>query len=136
MINFEIIHGPDNNAKSPFKFFQNQIYLGRTTGDLWIDDKDLHASHVMLEVIGQELLIHPQKQVEFYLINGKRSSSVRKIKINDEITLGKTVLKILGFTETVRPSKKEILTNKLNQLVEENSPRLAVVENLTKLMKQ
>jgi hypothetical protein len=135
MINFEIIQSPDNNVKSSFKYFQNQIYLGRTVGDLWIDDKDLKPYHVMLEVVESELLIHPQKDIGFFQINGKRASTIRKIKINDEITIGKSVIKILGFEETARSSKKEILTTKLNQLIEQNSPRLVVVESLTKLMK-
>jgi hypothetical protein len=136
MINFEISESPDNNVISTFKYFQNQIYLGRSNGDLWIDDHDLNPSHLMLEVINKELLIHPQKGVEFFLINGKRATAIRKLKPKDEVTVGKTVIKILDFDETSRQSKKEILNNKLNQLVQENSSRLNVVERLTKLIKQ
>jgi len=135
MINLEIIESPDNNILSAFTYFQNLIYLGRTSGDLWINDNDLLSSHVMLEVIGTDLLIHPQKDVEYYLLNGKRASTIRKIKVNDKITIGKTVFKILGFSETLRESKKTKLDKKLNELVETNSSRLAVVESLTKLMK-
>lgn len=135
MINLEIIESPDNNIVSAFTYFQNLIYLGRTSGDLWINDNDLLFSHVMLEVIGTDLLIHPQKDVEYYLLNGKRASTIRKIKVNDKITIGKTVFKILGFSETQRESKKTKLDKKLNELVETNSSRLAVVESLTKLMK-
>lgn len=136
MINFEIIQSPDLNAVSTFKFFQNEIYLGKTSGDVWINDKDLKASHLMLEVIEKELLIHPQKNIEFYLINGKRATTIHKLKIKDQITVGKTIFKILAFEQTKRESKKEILNKKLNQLIEENSPRLNVIERLTKLMKQ
>lgn len=135
MINFEIINSPDSNVISEFKYFQNQIYLGRTTGDLWIDDQDLLTSHIMLEVIEKDLLIHPQKSVEFYLLNGKRATAIRKLKPRDEITFGKTKLRVISFEETPKESKKEILNKKLNALMEENSPRLTVVESLTKLMK-
>lgn len=136
MIQFEITTCPDSNVIAPFTFYQNQIYLGKSTGDLWINDNSLLASHAMLEVIEKDLLFHPQKGVEFYLLNGKRSSSIRKLKINDTITLGKTTIKIVNFQETQRDSKKVILNNKLNKLIEENSQRLTVVEKLTKLMKQ
>ena len=135
MINLEITESPDNNILSAFTYFQNQIYLGRTSGDLWINDNDILPSHVMLEVIGTDLLIHPQKDVEFYLLNGKRASSIRKIKVNDKITIGKTVIKILEYSETSRDSKKNILDKKLNVLVEANSSRLSVIESLTRLMK-
>lgn len=135
MINLEITESPDNNILSVFTYFQNQIYLGRTSGDLWINDNDILPSHVMLEVIGTDLLIHPQKDVEFYLLNGKRASSIRKIKVNDKVTIGKTVIKILEYSETIRDSKKNILDKKLNVLVEANSSRLSVIESLTRLMK-
>ena len=79
MIEFQILQGPDENVISSYKFFQNQIYIGRTSGDLQINDNKLYQSHAMLEVIGKELLIHPQKGVEFYLINGKRASAIRKL---------------------------------------------------------
>lgn len=136
MIHFEVSESPDQNVISSFKYFQNQIYVGRTTGDLWINDNSLLASHLMLEVIGKELLIHPQKGVEFFLINGKRASNIRKLKPNDKISIGNTTFKVIAFEETERASKKELLNNKLNKLIEENSARLNVVEKLTKLMKQ
>ena len=136
MINLEIKESPDSNVISSFKYFQNQIYLGRTSGDLWIDDNHLYATHIMLEVIGRDLLIHPQKGVEFFLINGKRASSIRKLKLNDQITIGQTIISVVGFEETVKESKKTILNAKLNKLIDENSPRLSVIESLTKLMKQ
>jgi len=136
MIHFEVIESPDQNVLSSFKYFQNQIYVGRSIGDLWIADNSLLVSHVMLEVIGKELLIHPQKGVEYFLINGKRASNIRKLKVNDKVSFGNTTIKILGFEETARGSKKEILNSKLNKLLEENSSRLNAVEKLTKLMKQ
>ena len=135
MIKFEVKDSPDRNVISSYEYFQNQIYLGKTNGSLQINDKDLHALHIMLEVIGTELIIHAQKNVEFFLINGKRSSAVKKIKKNDQITIGATTLIILDFTETIHESKKGILEKKLNQLIEENSPLLAVIERLTKRIK-
>lgn len=135
MIHIQIVQSPDNNILTEFRYFQNQLYVGRSTGELWIQDKDLFASHIMLEVIGKDLLIHPQRGVEFYLLNGKRASAIRKLKTNDQVTIGHTIIKVLGFEETIRESKKDILNQKLNQLIEDNSQRLNVVESLTKLMK-
>lgn len=135
MINFAIVSGPDGNVQNEYRYFQNQIYLGRTTGDLWISDPDLLPSHLMLEVIGKELLIHPQKNVEYYLLNGKRATVIRKLKVKDEVTFGKTTLRILSYEETQKETKKEILNRKLHQLMEENSPKLSIIESLTTKMK-
>jgi hypothetical protein len=136
MIQFEITSSADENVIAPFCFHQNQIYLGRSIGDLLIKDHEIRNSHMMIEVIGSELLIHPQKDVEFYLLNAKRASMIRKVKIGDVVTIGKTTFKIIAFNETKRATKKEILNEKLNELIEENSSCLPVIESLTKRMKQ
>ena len=136
MINIEFIQSPDTDVLAAFEYFQNQLYIGRNHGDLWIDDNELYPSHIMLEIIASDLLIHPQKDVEFYLLNGKRASSVRKLKINDVITIGKTVFKILNYSETITETKQQILDRKLNKLIAEDSPCLPIIESLTKLMEQ
>ncbi len=135
MIHLEILTSPDKNIETQFQFFQNEVYLGSSSGNLHIKDAELKASHVMIEVVEKDLIIHPQKDVESYLIDGKRASNVRKIKMNQKITVGKTTFKVVNFEETTFHSKKSILDSKLNQLVEENSPRLAAIEKIAKLMK-
>lgn len=135
MIQFEIIKSPDQNVLHQYQYFQNQLYLGRISGNVRIEDPELLKSHVMIEVVESNLIIHPQPEVNFYLLNGKRATTVRKLSVGDEITLGATVLKILKFSETPTPSKKAILNQKLSELMEENSPLLTVIEKLGQLSK-
>lgn len=135
MINFEIIESPDNNVKRQFTFHKNQVYIGKSSGDLWINDPHLLVSNTLLEVIENDLLIHPQKGVEFYLINGKRASVIRKLKRMDVVTIGNTSLRLIDFSKSEILTKKKVLDQKLDKLIEQNSPRLAVIEEITKLMK-
>jgi ASC-1-like (ASCH) protein len=135
MIHLEIINSPDKNILSDFQFFQNEVYLGRSSGNLFINDPELNKSHVMVEVVEKDLIIHPQKGVESYLIDGKRASNIRKIKAGQIITVGKTTFKVLSFEVTEFQNKKKILDEKLGKLIESNSPRLVVIEKLAKLTK-
>ncbi|MGE3609439.1 MAG: hypothetical protein AB7I27_07615 [Bacteriovoracaceae bacterium] len=135
MIQFEVVQSPDLNAKSVFQFYKNQVYLGKNSGDLHIQDLKLQGLHLLIEVIQNDLIIHPQKNVEHYLINGKRTTTVRKIKVNDVIGLGNTLIKILSFENTPLLSKKAILDRKLSDLAIKNSPKMGLIEKLTKLMK-
>jgi hypothetical protein len=135
MIRFEIIKSPDFSVITNFCFLKNELHIGRENGDLLIADPELHAGHIMFEVHGSDLLIHPHREVEYYLINGKRATAIRKLKLNNEVTIGQTVFRILDFSETVHESKKEILNRKLNKLIEEDSGRLVVIEKLSSLMK-
>lgn len=135
MIHFEITQSPDGDVKSKFKFLQNEIYLGKKNGNLVIDDPSLHDTHLMIEVVEGELLVHPQKIVSHYLIDGKRATTIRKIKPGQVITIGKTLLKVIEFEGTQLPTKKEILDSKLNHLLEINSDKLQVIEKLAQMMK-
>ena len=135
MVQFEITKSPDPNVRNHFRFMSNSLTIGKKTGDLIIADSELKESHLMIEVIGKDLLFHPQRGVEFFLINGKRATSIRKLKVGEEVTFGQTVLKVLGFEETTVLSKKLILGNKLASLVESDSSRLPVIDKLSKLSK-
>lgn len=135
MIHFEVIQCPNPNAQTTFKFLKNEVYVGKDKGDLSLGDPALESSHLLIEVPEQDLLVHPQKNVEYYLLNGKRTTSIRKLKVGDTLTIGKTIIKVLGFERTEYPSRKDILNSKLAKLMEEGSPRLSVIEKITKLMR-
>jgi hypothetical protein len=118
-----------------FKFLKNEIYLGRKALDLSLEDLGMKDNHLLLEVPEADLLVHPQKDVDHFLLNGKRSTSIRKLKVGDTVLAGNTQIKILGFERTEYPSKKEVLDRKLGELIDANSNRLPVIEKLSKMMK-
>ncbi len=135
MIKFSITESPDQEVLSTFEYFHNLIYIGRKTGNLTIHDPALHGTHLLIEVVGEDMIVHPQKEVEFYLINGKRATTPRKVKLNDMVKIGNTTIKLIAFQETPVTSKKATLNKKLDHLIEENSHRLPVIEALSKLSK-
>jgi hypothetical protein len=132
MIQIEILESPDKNVLTSFKYFQNMIYIGRSQGDLWIIDSELQTTHVMLEVVGEDLLIHPQRTVSHYLLNGKRATNVRKLKVDDAITIGRTKLRVVSYSETIVLKKKDILSQRLEAFIQANDPRVSLIEKLTK----
>lgn len=134
MIHFEVLESPNKNAISIFKYFKNQVYIGKDSGDLWLRDPTIPFQAIILEVLNSSLIIHPQKNLEYYLLNGKRASNVRKILKEDTITIGKTKIKIIDFNESKTESKKEILDEKLKSLLEEGSNRIPLIEEITKRM--
>lgn len=135
MIAFEITHSPDLNVTRSFTFYQNMIYLGRRRGNLCIDDPDLLDSHLMIEVIGNVLQVHPQSRVDHYLLNHKRATEIRKLKVGDSLTIGQTEIKILNFEETLEESKKEFLNRKMDTLLQSNSPKIDLIEELVQMSK-
>ncbi len=135
MLQIEILSSPDHSVINQFQFFHNELYLGHSAGNLRISDPELLASHLMIEVVESDLIVHPQSGVTSYLIDGKRASTIRKIKTGQVLTIGKTSLKILNYSFTEFKTKKNVLDAKLANLIETNSPKLAVIEKLAGLMK-
>lgn len=135
MIEFEIFESPDANIIGPYHLFKNEIYLGQSLTDINIKDPLILNSHAFMEVLTDKLLFHPQKEIGHYLLNGKRTLTIRKLKIGDIIQIGNTKLKITGFSFTENPSRKEILDQKLASFIENQDPRLEVIEMLGQMMK-
>ena len=135
MIAIEITESPDANVKTSFRYFKNDLYIGKKNGDLLIEDHSLLASHLMIEILESELLVHPQKGVESFLLNGKRATTIRKVKAGDTITFGSTTLKITEFQLSSDRTKKTFLNQKLSTLIETNSPALTAIERITGMMK-
>ena len=135
MIQFEITESPDQDVVGDYHLFKNEIYLGTLLTDIIIKDPEIRKSHAFIEVVDNLLLFHPQKDVSFYLLNGKRALTIRKLKTGDMIQIGKTKIKIIGFNFSANPSRKEILDSKLQQFMNQQDARLEVIEKLGQLMK-
>lgn len=135
MIQFEITESPDQDIVGDYHLFKNEIYLGTLLTDIIIKDPEIRKSHAFIEVVENALIFHPQKDVPFYLLNGKRALTIRKLKAGDLIQMGKTKIKITGFSFSANQSRKEILDSKLQQFMNQQDPRLEVIEKLGQLMK-
>lgn len=135
MIQFEITESPDQDVIGDYLLSKNEIYLGSLLTDIIIHDPEIRKSHAFVEVIEDKLLFHPQKDVPFYLLNGKRALTIRKLKAGDMVQIGKTKIKIVGFNYTANPTRKEILDSRLQQFIDRQDSRLTVIEKLGQLMK-
>ncbi len=135
MIQFEITESPDQDVVGDYHLFKNEIYLGTLLTDIIIKDPEIRKSHAFIEVVENVLLFHPQKDVPFYLLNGKRALTIRKLKAGDVVQMGQTKIKIIGFSFSANQTRKEILDNKLQQFMNQQDARLDVIEKLGQLMK-
>ncbi len=136
MIKIECLQTPDINALGIYEYGQNMIYLGRKDTDFTPQDFSLPENAMMIEVIEDQFYIHPQKSLEYFLINKKRCTGVKKIKRGDEITLGETIIKLIDFRFDQFETKKQILDSKLKTIIENNSSKLEAIRKLTEVMNQ
>jgi hypothetical protein len=136
MIKIHCLETSDTNALGVYEYGQNMIYLGRKNTDFILNDLTWPENAMFFEVIEDQFYVHPQKSLEYFLINGKRCTGVKKIKRQDSITIGQTKIKLLDFSNSSFPTKKQVLDGKLGEIVQTNSPKLEMVRKLTEVMNQ
>ncbi len=129
MLEIHITSCTDPEFEGVWRFEKNQIYFGHPEGD--ISPKDMLPSNAfMIEALPGFLQAHPGTMMEFWLLNGKRATKPRKLKIGDQLKVGDIEFKITAAEYKEVRSKKQILDARLKTLIAEESPLLGLIQLL------
>lgn len=128
MIKLTILDSIDTDAKGPRTIYTNALYLGHKKGDVLVRDPEILNHHFKLEIIENELFgsLHP-KLKNFHL-NGKLASRKVRLKVQDKIKFGKTIIEINQFATTPIENFKQITNDRLDTLIEAESPVLDLLK--------
>ena len=130
MIEIEIIDSPYKDLCGIHRWYKNQLYFGGTNGDVILFNQDISMNCFMLEVIENEIYVHPTDALVYFLYQGKRATKSRKINLLDKITVGTTVFRITAAKEEIIYEKNEILQTCLEKLQSSQSPALKIIREL------
>ena len=116
MINLEVQSSSDSDRLGLFSFHKELIYVGENhDADLFIPADGLKTNHIFLEIIDSKLLAHLGRDIEFILINGKRTTSFKSLKIGDKVTINSLTFKILSFSNQEHSSPAEYLKKRVDE---------------------
>lgn len=134
MIEIEVTKSSDIDFLGRWKFHKNGIYLGFPQADICYAPIALSYAF-MIEILPQGLQVIPHPKLEFWLLNGKRSTQQRSVKLGDMIKVADLEFKITEakFEETI--SKKSVLDQKLKELVRNESNALNLISLINKKVK-
>lgn len=136
MITVEIVQCREPLKIGEYNFHKNQIYMGSNlSADFYINDHDLHSNHFFLEIVENKLLLHPHRSIDFYLIDGKRTTSMRYLKAGQKIAYKSVEFIIKSFSEIKTSSFRETLNNKTDELINNKSPLLKVITQIEEQLK-
>lgn len=121
MIEFEIFKSPDTEMLGQHVYYKNLLFFGRNHGDLLFQDPDIIDHHLRLEFIEQGLFCFKNKNVPFYLVNGKRTTGKTILKTQDSITIGNTNILIKNLLYLKPEKKGEIIQQNLRSILADNS---------------
>jgi hypothetical protein len=132
MIKIEITDSPLSEQLGSVIFHKNSIYIGKTYGDILIDDKKMLNNYLFIEILEEQnvLFCHPHPSVSHFHVNKKRCETPRKITINDTITILNVTVKIIEFKYIPIVTFKAHLNKCLDQLIESHSPIIDIVKQL------
>ena len=130
MIEYEITQCPIYDYLGKNKFFQNFIRVGRALqkDHLFLPDPNIKESHFELEVVDEDLVLSNLKAE--VLVNGKRTTKVKVLSPGDKILVGHSEITIQSFELSRLVTKDQILSEKVDELLKDDSPWLKVLQAL------
>lgn len=124
MIHLEVQSSTDSDRLGSFLFHKELIYVGvNHDADLFIPEDGLKKNHIFLEVVESKLLVHLGRDTKFILVNGKRTTSFKTLKIGDTISINSLTVKIINYLATANSSPSDFLKNRVSK-AKESDPEL------------
>ena len=109
MLSFQIIHSEDSELSKDYLNYFDHFKVGSSRqADIIINDSSLSALHVKLEVKDQSLICISLDSECSFLVNGKKYTGSKVLKIGDQLAIGNTAIKITNFTKTDRAAQSSL----------------------------
>ena len=93
MIEFKIITCPDKSQQASYQHFGRELVVGKTEGDMLIDDPSLGAQQFRVKVEADKIAtienLNPAVELR---LNGKGISGIVPLKEKDNITISRTTI--------------------------------------------
>lgn len=134
MIVLEVLNSNNNDQLGEYHFYKNLIYIGSSPScDLFFEDKEIYSNHFFLEIIENKLLIHPHKEVKSFLIDGKKTTSMRYLKVNQVVRFSDIEFKIINYMNTQIEDLRSLLNTKTDELIKNNPDTLELISQIEEL---
>lgn len=131
MITIELTKCPDPLKIGEYPFHKNQIYIGSNiSADLYINDPNVYFNHFFIEIVENKLLLHPHQSSDYFLIDGKRTTSMRYLKAGQKVGLNSIEFTIKSFSETLVQTFRDTLNTNTDQLINENSQLINFISKI------
>lgn len=134
MLKIKILNSPDSEILGERETFKNLISIGNQIGDLIIRDPDIVDYHLSFECNPDGLILHLNKDISHFHLNGKKTSGIISINNSDQIKIGATTFEIIDFSHTPKYSRKEQLETAIQKLIAQDAPVLEVLAKFEERM--
>ena len=133
MLNFEVLYSEDQSLSINFLNNFDRFTIGSSSkADIVILDSQILPLHLKLKIKDNSLICKSYDEKNLFNVNGKKYTGSKVIKVNDELIIGNTSIKISNF------SQKEIApSHNLEEMYLLATKKIPELENvITELKKE
>jgi hypothetical protein len=131
MIDLEISKSTEEKRLGRYIFHKDYISFGVDQYDeLLTEDPKILPAHISIVIEEFKLYVYLHEDVEYILVNGKRTTAPKLLKAKDTITIDDTHIIINNFLIQKNKTRKEYLNEKVEELKINNSPLIPVLQIL------
>lgn len=116
MIEIEITKAPTQEFIGTRVFDKNFVTVGDLKADIPLRGDDVLAFHLFLKIMNKECHCYPNKNLSFFHLNKKRTTTPVMLLPNDVITVAGYDLRLNKFEKSAVVSRQENLESKLREL--------------------
>jgi len=127
MIEVDIINSSDHNRVGRYTFQKNKISFGSGGSDELLEsESNIIPEHINFEIVDSKIFLNIHNNVDYVLVNNKRTTAKKFLKAGDVITILSSQIKLITFSKNIIQTRKDFLNNQVEQ-IKENSPELLSV---------
>ena len=132
MIEIKILESSDHNRLGDYYFCKNQIQVGQDIeeSDIFLPMENISKNYFTLEISENKLYGFNIDPSDFFHVNKKKTTGRKLLKIKDHVQIGTTTFEIIHFTKEIEKTKKSFLNKRSQQLQDENSPLIPILQEL------
>ncbi|MCO4753917.1 MAG: hypothetical protein KC478_05520 [Bacteriovoracaceae bacterium] len=131
MIELEIIHCPNNDFLGTYRIFKDLFHIGSNlSAELRVKDNAIMANHLIIDIEEDRLRATLNLDDGFFLVDGKRTTSLKYLNIGSSFEVGNTRFLVKQFSAQKIVTKRETLNKNTDELIKEKSPLLSYIKKL------
>jgi hypothetical protein len=132
MIKIEITHANLEDHKGVYDFYKNIVYFGKNhDAEFYLPHSNLISNHLFIEIVENKLIAQIHKDVDYIIVNKKRTTQFKHLKHGDLVELSDIKFKILDFSYEELIQKIQVLNDRVKAIQRNDPDLLELISSLS-----
>lgn len=131
MIELEILKADDHNRIGHYIFYKDQLSFGSSQeDDLLSFNTHTIPKHILFKLKDAHIYVHLNNTIKHIHVNGKKTTSLKKIKTADIIEIADTQMRVTAFSKENNITRKDFLDRRVSELRENPIELVSILQSI------